>query len=197
MGTGTEAACPGMVAPEARQYNWASQGRSSEAAAWHPSILDEAATADGLTSGTTFMDLAKAFETVSLEQVWRAGLKHGFPLQVLALMLEAFAFARQLSYQGAVSEAVITLSAILAGGGFAQVALFLVLIDPLDDIQVRYTTGVTVCLLLAPLSRIVRTICYYVSHLPVAPEHDNKQAGRNPAQPAGKSNNSTRPTPSN
>ena len=130
----------------ARQYDWASQGRSSEAAAWHQSVLDEAATADGLTSGTTFMDLAKAFESVSLEHVWRAGVKHSFPRRVLILLLEAFAFARRLSYQGAVSEAVNTLSAILAGGGFAQVALFLVLIDPLDDIQIQYSIGVTVCL---------------------------------------------------
>ena len=130
----------------ARQYDWASQGRSSEAAAWHQSVLDEAATADGLTSGTTFMDLAKAFESVSLEHVWRAGVKHAFPRRVLVLLLEAFAFARRLSYQGSVSEAVNTLSAILAGGGFAQVALFLVLIDPLDDIQIQYPIGVTVCL---------------------------------------------------
>ena len=130
----------------ARQYDWASQGRSAEAAAWHQSVLCEAAAANGLASGTTFADLAKAFETVSFEHVWHAGLKHGFLVQVLVLMLEAFAFVRQLSYQGALSEPVKTLSAILAGGGFAQVALFLVLIDPLDDIQVQYSLGVTVCL---------------------------------------------------
>ena len=96
--------------------------------------------------GHHFHGLAKAFESVSLEHVWRAGVKHSFPCRVLTLLLEAFAFARRHSYQGAVSEAVNTLSAILAGGGFAQVALFLVLIDPLDDIQIQYSIGVTVCL---------------------------------------------------
>ena len=38
----------------ARPYDWATQGRSSEAAAWHQSLLDEAATADGMASVTTF-----------------------------------------------------------------------------------------------------------------------------------------------
>ena len=81
----------------ARTYDWATQQRSSEATSWHQSLLDEAATADGAAPATTFMDLAKAFETVSLEHVWRAGLRHGFLIEVLKLLLEAFAFARRLS----------------------------------------------------------------------------------------------------
>ena len=100
-----------------RAYDWASQGRSSEGAAWHQSLLDEAAKADGLASAAALMDLAKAFERVALHLVWEAGVRHGFPLKVLRLILEAFAFARHLSYQGAVSEAILTLSAVLAGGG--------------------------------------------------------------------------------
>ena len=122
----------------ARLYDWATQGRSSEAAAWHKSLLDEAAAADGLASATTFVDLAKAFETVSLEHVWRAGMHHDFRVEILRLIMEAFAFARRLSYQGAVSEPVFTLFAALAVGGFAQITLFLMLIDPLDQIQPRY-----------------------------------------------------------
>ena len=110
------------------------------------SVLDESATVDGLVSGATLMDLAKAFERISLHHVWAAGLRHRFPLIVLRLMLGAFAFARTLSWKGALSEKVHTLSAVLAGGGFAQVALFLVLVDPLDRIQATYTIGVTLCL---------------------------------------------------
>ena len=129
----------------ARPYDWATQGKSSESAAWHHSLIDEAATADGLASATTFMDLVKAFEMVSLHLIWEAGLRHGFPQAVLKLMLEAFAFSRRLSYQGAVSDSTDTLSALLAGGGFAQDALFLVLLDPLDRMHVQYSTGVTLC----------------------------------------------------
>ena len=128
-----------------RDYDWATRGRSAEGAAWHMSVLDEAAAANGLASGATFMDLAKAFEHVSLHHVWRAGVKHKFPLVVLRLVLEAFAFSRRLCYKGAVSEPIESLSAVLAGGGFAQVALLLTLIDPLDRVQATYTTGVTLC----------------------------------------------------
>ena len=129
-----------------RSYDWASQGRSSEGAVWHQSLIDEAATADGLASASTLMDLAKAFEMVSLQHVWAAGIRHGFPLDLLVLILEAFAFARNLVYQGSVSEPTLTLSAVLAGGGFAQVALYLVMIDPLDRIQAQCTIGLTLCL---------------------------------------------------
>ena len=53
---------------------------------------------------------------------------------------------RPLHSQGAISEPTLTLFAVLAEGGFAQVALLLVLIDPIDRIQVTYSVGVTVCL---------------------------------------------------
>ena len=74
-----------------RHYDWAAQGRSAEAAAWKQSLLDEAATADGLHSLAVFFDLAKAFETIRLDLVWCAGVEHGFPLRILRLELEAFA----------------------------------------------------------------------------------------------------------
>ena len=91
-----------------RHYDWATQGRSAEAAAWNQSVIDEAATADGLDSATAFVDLAKAFERIRLEDAWRAGVRFGFPLHILRLALEAFVFARRLSYQGAVSESTYT-----------------------------------------------------------------------------------------
>ena len=115
-----------------RPDDWATQGRSAEVAAWNQSVIDEAAAADGLDSATAFVDLAKAFERIRSEDVWRAGVRHGFPLHILRLALEAFAFARRLSFQGAVSDPTSTLSAVLAGGGFAQIALLLTLMDPLD-----------------------------------------------------------------
>ena len=112
------------------------------------SVIDEAAVADGLESATAFVDLAKAFERIRLEDVWRAGVRHGFPLHVLRLALEAFAFARRLSFQGVVSDPTLTLSAVLAGGGFAQVALHLLLQDPIVQVQATYTDGITICLCL-------------------------------------------------
>ena len=58
--------------------------------------------ADGLASTITFLDLKKAFEMVRLQDVWAAGRHFQFPEPMLRLMLEAFAFARRLTYQGAV-----------------------------------------------------------------------------------------------
>ena len=111
------------VGEHARSYDWATQGRSSEGAVWYQSLVDEGAAADGHSSATVLMDLSKAFEMVSLQKVWEAGVRHRFPLHILRLVLESFAFARHLTYQGAISEGTLTLSAVLAGGGFAQVAL--------------------------------------------------------------------------
>ena len=134
------------VRDHARTYDWATQGRSSESAVWHQALIDEAATADRLSSASTLTDLDKAFERVSLSLVWEAGVRHDFPLAILRLMLESFAFERRLTYQRAVSEPTHTLSAVLAGGGFAQVALLLVLLDPLDQVQAAYPLYLTVCL---------------------------------------------------
>ena len=129
-----------------RHYDWASQGRSAETAAWHQSLLDEAACADGLKSASVFFDLTKAFETIRLDLVWEAGIRHGFPLSLLRLSLEAFAFDRRLRFQTAVSDPTSTLSAVLAGGGFAQTAMLLVLLRPLDLLWDGFQNrGLSIC----------------------------------------------------
>jgi hypothetical protein len=118
-----------------RSYNWAAKGRSPQAAVWRLALQDEAAAARGEESAASLLDLVKAFELVRLELVWRCGLRLHFPVRILRLMLQAFAFARSLVMNGAISAAVMTLSAILAGGGFATDALFLVLVGPCDEIN--------------------------------------------------------------
>ena len=80
------------------------------------------------------LDLVKAFEMVRLELVWARGLELGFPAVVLRATLESFSFARRLMLDGAVSDPVSTCTAILAGGGFATDAMFIVLLKPCDTI---------------------------------------------------------------
>ena len=129
-----------------RPYDWATQGRSSEAAAWQCSLIDEAAKGQDLQSAAVFVDLTKAFEQVRLSDVWLSAKRHGFPLRLIRPALEAFSFARRLCYHGAISSPVHTRTAILAGGGFAQLALLLVLFDPLDQLHSIFTgKAVTVC----------------------------------------------------
>ena len=109
-----------------REYNWSTRGRSAEAAVYGQALRDEAALARGHYVAATLFDLAKACETVRLELVWEAGKRFKFPLRVLRIALEAFAFARHLIFNSASAEPVQTLSAILAGAGAALDALLLV-----------------------------------------------------------------------
>ena len=113
---------------------------------WSQALLDEAATAYRLESGTTCIDLTKAFEMVCLQHVWEAGMRYGFPPVLLKLMPEPFSFARRLTYCSAISEPTQSMTAILAGAGFAKVALLLVLMGPLESLTLRYGhRGLTVC----------------------------------------------------
>ena len=116
-----------------RSYNYADKGKSAQLAVWKQALCAEAAVADGGHSAAVLVDLAKAFEQVSLDLVWRAGLKLHCPPGVLRLELEAFAMKRRLTMQGAVSAPVETLSAILAGGSFATDALFMLMLGPCDQ----------------------------------------------------------------
>ena len=117
-----------------RDYNWSTRGRSAEAAVYGQALRDEAALARRHFVAATLFDLTKAYETVRLELVWEAGKKFGFPLRVLRIALEGFAFARHLIFNRAVAQPVLTLSAILAGAGAAQDALLLVLMGLVDEL---------------------------------------------------------------
>ena len=72
-------------------------------------------------------------------------MRFGFPSTILRLTLESFAFARVLVYNGALSDATLALSAILAGGSFATDALYLVLMGPCDKLC-RMHPAVSLCL---------------------------------------------------
>ncbi len=117
---------------QAREYNYSARGRRADQAVWRQALTDEAAKSRGLHSASTLVDLVKAFEMVLLQEVWASAVRHGFPLWALVLILEACSFTRRLVYCSAVSRGVQTLSAILAGGGYAADCLFLLLLDPLD-----------------------------------------------------------------
>ena len=73
-----------------RPYNWAAKGRSPQAAVWKEALRSEAACARGHSSGAVLIDLVKAFEFVKLELIWYAGLRLGFPVTMLVLILESF-----------------------------------------------------------------------------------------------------------
>ena len=72
---------------------------------------------------------------IKLEDVWSAGAKPRFPVGILRLAVDSFAFARRLTFRKEVVEPVHALSAILAGSGMAQIALAMVLAEPLERIM--------------------------------------------------------------
>ena len=85
-----------------REFDWATQGRSAESAAWHQALIDEAAAGQGGASATVFLDPTKAFEHVKLEDVWSAAKALGFPLQILGPAVEASPSARRMTFQKAI-----------------------------------------------------------------------------------------------
>ncbi len=105
---------------------------------YEQSVRDEAAQQRGDSSASCLLDIEKAFERVPLEHVYREGRRLGFPLAILRLILEACAFARYVTFERAVALPVSTLTAIIAGGAFATDMLFLVLVQPLDDVLVAF-----------------------------------------------------------
>ena len=126
-----------------RQYDWMAAGKGAERSVWAQALFEEAAAADGNAPASIYLDLVKVFEQVVLAQVWRKGRKHGMPIQVLVLSLEACAFTRRLTYRGAVSEAANTCTAVLAGSGRATDLLLVTLIDSVDHLMLEHEQAAT------------------------------------------------------
>ena len=114
---------------------------------WAQAVHEEAARARGDASASVMIDLVKAFEQVALNHVWEEGLVLKMPKPILVLSLEACAFARRLTYKGAVSSLSHTLSAVLAGSGYAVDLLLVTLIRGVDEIMCRNEAAQTRCVL--------------------------------------------------
>ena len=121
-----------------RDYDWMGKGKGAEKSVWAQAVYEEAARARGDATAGVLVDLVKAFEQVALNLVWEQGRSMGFPVRILVLTLESCAFARRLTYRGAVSGTAKTLSAVLVGGGFATDLLFVTLVKGVDEIMLRH-----------------------------------------------------------
>ena len=134
-----------------RPFDWSACGRQIADAVWVQALHDEVGRASGQCSSTVLLDLVKAFESLRLDAIWQAGIEHGYPLHILRMSMELFAFVRHLSCQGAVASSVHTLSAVLAGSTFATDALFLAFLSPCDRLQ-RYFPAANLALVVDDLS---------------------------------------------
>ena len=127
-----------------RDFNWVARWRSAQDAVWRQSVCVEAATQRGHVTIADLTDLVQAYEMVPLENVWRAGLKLHFPPDILRMELESFEAARTLLVNGVCSDPVLSLSALVAGGSYATDCLFVVLVEPCDQILLEHPQN-TLC----------------------------------------------------
>ena len=118
----------------AKDFDWMREGKGAERSIWAQTVYEEAAKGRGNETASVMLDLTKAFEQVLLQKVWEQGMLQNMPGQLLVMALESCAFGRRLTFKGAVSDVVNTLSAILAGSGFAVDLLTVVLSSGLDDL---------------------------------------------------------------
>ena len=121
-----------------RGYDWMARGKGAEKSVWAQAVYEEAARARGDSTTGVLLDLVKAFEQVALNNVWEQGMRMGMPMRMQVLALGLRAFARRLTYRCAVSGVSRTLSAVLAGSGYAADLLLVTLVNGVDEIVLRH-----------------------------------------------------------
>ena len=91
------------------------------------------AAGNGIAVASTVMDLAKAFETVSLVTAWRWCRHWGMNSAGLAVVFTDFAYAKRVCIDGCTSRAACTTTAIPVGSKWCCQILKAVLIWPMDQ----------------------------------------------------------------
>ena len=79
------------------------------------------------------LDLAKAFERVSLLVVWAWATHFSFPRKVLRVLCGCFKHQRRVQFEGCVSEPLQTITVILPGSKWSCLLLRNVLQDALSE----------------------------------------------------------------
>ena len=84
------------------------------------------------------LDLAKAFERVSLPVVWAWALHFSFPRKILRVLCGYFEHQRRVEFEGCVPEPLKTITAILLGSKWSCLLLRIVLQDALTEVTKIY-----------------------------------------------------------
>ena len=79
------------------------------------------------------LDLAKAFERVSLPMVWAWATHLSFPRKILRVQIGYFEHQRRVQFEGCVAEPLQTITAILPGSKWSYLLLRIVLQDSLSE----------------------------------------------------------------
>ena len=80
------------------------------------------------------LDLAKAFERVSLPVVWAWATHLSFPKKILRVLCGYFEHQRRAQFEGCVAEPLRTITAMLPGSKWSCLLLRIVLQDALREV---------------------------------------------------------------
>ena len=80
------------------------------------------------------LDLAKAFERVSLPVVWAWATHFCFPRKILRVLCGYFEHQRRVQFEGCAAEPLTTITAILPGSEWSCLLLRIVLQDALGEV---------------------------------------------------------------
>ena len=98
-----------------RPYVAAGRNRSTLDPVWRQSIRSQKAKADNLNIATLSWDLRKFYEHVSHNKLRDRAVRHGFPLALVDVAINAYKMARILTYDGLAAEELFPDRGIVAG----------------------------------------------------------------------------------
>ena len=84
------------------------------------------------------LDLAKAFERVSLPVVWAWATHFSFPRKILRVLCGYVEHQRRVQFEGCAAEPLRTITAILPGSKWFFLLLRIVLHDALSEVMKFY-----------------------------------------------------------
>ena len=84
------------------------------------------------------LDLAKAFERVSLPVVWAWATHFNYPRQILRVLCGYFEHQRRVQFEGCVAEPLQTIAAILRGSTWSCLLLRIVLQNAVSEVTKIY-----------------------------------------------------------
>ena len=85
------------------------------------------------------LDLAKAFERVSIPVVWAWATHFSFPRKILQVLCGYFEHQRRVQFEGGAAESPTTITAILPGSKWSCLLLRIVLQDALSEVTKKST----------------------------------------------------------
>ena len=116
-----------------RKYLAYGQGKAAEDAIFEVALVGEGAARKGGLAIAAVADLHKGYEMVGHQIVLAAAERWRYPTRLLCLALDMYRGGRWLALGAAVTDAIWTKKALIAGCGLAMHLLALVCVEPADE----------------------------------------------------------------